>query len=77
MMFYMFHFTLTIIRHFLLQQFKNAGTFEHAIILLVRSHQIWLFIKIVNTHHIYTIKYPNYDVTKKKTEIKKFIFFSV
>jgi len=62
----------------LLQQFKNAGTFELATILLVRSHQIWLIIKIINIHHIYTLKYPNYDVTKNKTEVKTiYILFSL
>lgn len=61
---YMFRFARTIIRHFFLQLFKNEGTFQNAIILLVRCYYIWLFIKIINKHHIYGLKHPNYDVNK-------------
>jgi len=59
-----------------LQHFENTGTFENAIILLVRSHYIWLFIKIIKLHHIYGLIYQNYDVNKTKIE-KLFIFFLV
>ena len=34
----------------------NIGTLEHAVILFVRSHKMWLFIEIINVHHIY---WPN------------------
>ena len=56
-----------------LQHFENTGTFETAIILLVKSHYIWLFIKIIELHHIYGLIYQNYDINKNKIE-KLFIF---
>jgi len=43
----------------LLQELKNTGTMEHAIILLVRSHWILLFIKIINTLLISNQSYWN------------------
>ena len=40
---------------------KNMDTFEHAVILLVRSHQIWLFVKIVRG---YFKKFPHFFVCR-------------
>jgi hypothetical protein len=58
-----------------LGQFKNIGTYERAIILVVRSHWVWLFIKIINMHNIYGLKYPNYDVNKNEIEMElRFLF---
>jgi hypothetical protein len=51
---------------------ENVGTFEHAINLALRSHYIWLFIEIINMYHIYRLKYPKYEATKKQTKIKLF-----
>jgi hypothetical protein len=51
-----------------LQHFENTGTFENAIIMLVRSHYIWLFIKIIKFYHIYRLIYQNYDLNKNKIE---------
>ena len=55
----------TIVRHFFYNNLKT-GTFEHAVVLLARSHYMCLFIKIVNMLHICGLKYPNFDVNKNK-----------
>ena len=58
-----------------LGQFGNVGTFEHAIILIVRSRQVRIFIKIIKTSNIFRLKYPNYDVNKNKIEMEIWFLF--
>lgn len=45
---------------------QNLSTFEHAVKLIVRTHKIWLVIKIINMRHIYCLKYPRSIVIKNK-----------
>jgi len=51
-----------------LYNLKNMGTFGNAITLFVRSHKVWLFIKVINVRHSYKLKYQDYDINKNKTD---------